>query len=315
MKALIYRSFGSPIERLRLETAASPPPSPTRMRVAMTFAPVNPSDLIPITGAYAHRIRLPAVAGYEGVGRVVHAPDTHAALVGQRVLPLRGDGTWQTHVDCDPALAVPVPDTINDLVAARAYINPLAASTMLDAWPVAGKRVLLSGAGSACAELLGRWALERGAACVRGIHRSELRMHRLIACGIEPISIDDIRTVTAAAGDADLVFDALGGPVGSIVLDAMRERTVFIAYGLLSGQGIRPSGTPRARYERFHLRDSLATLSPDTWQRRFQRLWPALLRLDVPPVQVFALDDWRSAVEQTSRAGTAKPMLRFDRLD
>ncbi|WP_233853785.1 zinc-dependent alcohol dehydrogenase family protein [Paraburkholderia sp. HD33-4] len=304
-------SFGTPTEQLRLETLALPPANPLQMRVAMTVAPVNPSDLIPITGAYSHRIQLPAVAGYEGVGRVIHAPETHAELIGRRVLPLRGTGTWQSYVDCDPDLAVPAPDTIGDLVAARAYINPLAALTMLDTFPVAGKRVLLSGAGSACAELLGRWAQEQGAAKIQGIYRSDSRVKRLIACGIEPISMNDIQAVTAAAREADLAFDALGGPVGSIVIDAMLDGTVFIAYGLLSGQSIRPSGTPRASYRRFHLRDYLATMPPGTWQRQFLRLWQALLHADPPPVQAFAVENWKSAVEQALRPGAAKPMLCF----
>jgi NADPH:quinone reductase-like Zn-dependent oxidoreductase len=309
----MYRSFGAPTERLRLETLALPPVNPFQIRVAMTVAPVNPSDLIPITGADSHRIQLPAVAGYEGMGRVIHAPQTQAQLIGRRVLPLRGTGTWQSYVDCDPDLVVLVPDTISDLVAARAYINPLAALTMLDAFPVAGKQVLLSGAGSACAELLGRWALEQGAAKVQGIYRSESRVKRLVACGIEPISIDDLQTARAAARESDLAFDALGGPVGSSVIDAMRDGTVFVGYGLLSGESIRPSSTPRASYRRFHLRDTLATMTPGEWQRQFLRLWQALLRTELPPVQLFAIDDWQSAVEQALRPGTAKPMLRFGR--
>ena len=36
----------------------------------MLVRPINPSDLIPITGAYAHRIPLPNIPGYEGVGIV-----------------------------------------------------------------------------------------------------------------------------------------------------------------------------------------------------------------------------------------------------
>ena len=70
---LIYTAFGPPAESLSLETAELPALEPGRIRVAMSLAPVNPSDLIPITGAYAHRIPLPSIAGYEGVGRVVGA--------------------------------------------------------------------------------------------------------------------------------------------------------------------------------------------------------------------------------------------------
>ncbi len=105
----------------------------------MRFAPVNPSDLIPVTGAYRHRTRLPAVAGYEGLGEVVAAPYGSRLAAGQRVLPLRGGGTWQRFIDLDETWLVPVPPAVDDLLAARGYINPLTAMLMLKRWPVAGK--------------------------------------------------------------------------------------------------------------------------------------------------------------------------------
>jgi len=94
--ALTYRTFGNPLETLNMEAAEVPELSANKLRVSMLCAPVNPSDLIPIHGAYSHRIALPAVAGYEGVGRVMEAPQAYASLIGKRVLPLRGEGTWQT---------------------------------------------------------------------------------------------------------------------------------------------------------------------------------------------------------------------------
>lgn len=310
-RALIYRTFGAPVAHLRLESSNVQAVGPGMVRVAMSFAPVNPSDLIPITGAYAHRIRLPMVAGYEGVGRVLHAPDACAGLLGQRVLPLRGAGTWQSFVDVTPDLVVPVPDHLDDLVAARAYINPLTAQIMLDRWPVRGKRVLLTGAGSMCAELLGVWAYQRGAAAVQGVYRSVSRAERLQARGIDPVALADLPAVTRSARRADLTFDALGGPAGSAILEAMPEGSDFIGYGLLSGQALRLSGQPRATYHRFHLRDTLATLTAVEWQRQFTQLWPALASAGLPAVEVFALKDWKQALEQTERPGAAKPVLRF----
>lgn len=308
---LIYTAFGPPAESLSLETAELPALEPGRIRVAMSLAPVNPSDLIPITGAYAHRIPLPSIAGYEGVGRVVGATGAHAGFLGKRVLPLRGPGTWQTHVDCDPALAIPVPDSIADPVAARAYINPLAAMTMLARWPVAGKRVLLSGAGSACAELLGQWALRQGAVAVQGIYRSASRVERLLTQGIEPVCMDDAHAVERAAARADIVFDSLGGAIGSAVLAAMAAGSDFVGYGLLSGQNVRSGPGVAAAYRRFHLRDTLAKMSADAWQQQFAGLWLMLMRLELPPVEMFPLADWRSALAHAGRPGADKALLRF----
>lgn len=310
-RRLTYRAFGPPAEQLVLETEPLALLATDKMRVKMLAVPINPSDLIPITGAYSHRITPPVIAGYEGVGRVISAPPSHAHLIGHRVLPLRCGGTWQTFVDCDPELAVPVPDDIDDLMACRAYINPLAALTTLDRWPVVGKHVVLSGAGSMCSELLGKWAREQGVASVVGLYRSEARRERLIAAGIDPVSTEDIDAVKGAASEADLVFDALGGQIGNLVLSEMPGGTAFVAYGLLSGHSIR-TAREDVRYHRFHLRDSLAVMTPDIWQSQFVRLWESLRSADLPPVSLHALHDWRHALQQIEAPGAAKAVLTFD---
>ena len=161
--ALWYRRFGEPESVLQPEAGPPGELMPGNLRVRMLFSPINASDLIPITGAYRHRTPLPAVAGYEGVGIVTQAPASFAHLSGCRVLPLRGQGTWQHVVDCPAEYAIPVPEHIDSHLAARAYINPLAAQMMLTRYSPQNKQVLLTAAGSDCALLLGQWALRAGA--------------------------------------------------------------------------------------------------------------------------------------------------------
>ena len=89
-----------------------------QVRVAMSYSPINPSDLIPVSGAYRHRISLPSLLGYEGIGRVVEVADVRDAnLLGKRVLPLRGEGTWQRFVTCLAEHVIQVPDSISDVEA------------------------------------------------------------------------------------------------------------------------------------------------------------------------------------------------------
>ena len=312
IRSLVYRSFGHPEEVLQLETKSLCPRKPDLIRVKMHLVPVNPSDLVPITGAYAHRITLPAIAGYEGVGRVIEAPAGLSDWIGRRVLPLRGPGTWQSVLDCVPDMCIPVPEHIDDLTAARAYINPLAALTLIEKWDVRGKQVLLSGAGSTCADLIGFLALRAGAAEVVGLYRSEARVDRMRALGLVPVSASDLVEVDCQARDTDIVFDALGGPVGSRVLDGLRRGSDFVGYGLLTGETIRPTGQPRARVHRFHLRDTLATMSATSWQKVFDKIWDLLVEFDMPIAQVYAFDDWRQAIGQTRTPGKPKPLLQID---
>ncbi len=307
--ALIYRRFGPPGDALRLEPLDLPPQPDGRIRVAMLLAPVNPSDLIPVTGAYAHRITLPQIAGYEGVGRVIAAPPEHEYLRGRRVLPLRSGGTWRRVLDCAPDWAVPVPDDIPDEDAARAYINPMAAAHQLARWPVSGRRVLLSGAGAHCASLLARGALRQGAVSVQGIYRSPSRRAALLAQGVEPLAMDDLPAIREAARQADVTFDALGGPVATAILEAMRPGSDFVGYGLLTGLPVGPKSPPRTGYHRFHLRESQAALTPRDWQKAFAAIWDDLRESPPPEGRRFALSDWRAALHSAGEPGAPKPLL------
>ncbi|APW63403.1 hypothetical protein BSF38_04970 [Paludisphaera borealis] len=311
-EALWYRRFGPPIDALTLEAAELGARPPGTVRVRMITAPINPSDLIPITGAYGHRVRPPQVAGYEGVGQVVEADHVSAHLVGRRALPLRGPGTWRRYVDCDPSWLVEVPDDLETSVAARAYINPLAALRMLETWPVEGRRVVLTAGGSSCARLLGRWALEAGAREVVVVCRSVSHAASLAELGLIPLSMAEPHAIAAAASRADVAFDAVGGPLAEALLAVMPRTSDFVSYGLLSGESFQPIPTG-PKLQRFHLRDRLGTVKPLEWQGWFRKLWPMLRRASLPEARSYPLSDWRQAITAFDEPGRRfKPMLALD---
>ncbi|TCV92249.1 MDR/zinc-dependent alcohol dehydrogenase-like family protein [Biostraticola tofi] len=307
--ALWYHQFGAPAEVLTLENAPMPVAAADKIRIAMISTPINPSDLIPITGAYRHRLQPPLVAGYEGLGRVISTTGAWKAFNGRRVLPLRADGTWQRFLDIDPRWLVWVPEDVTDDIAARGYINPLAAMLMLKQVAVRGAKVLVSGAGSQCAGLIAQWALMQGAREVVGIYRSPIHRSGLVQLGITPVASMDIDGINAAAAGSQVVFDAVGGPQGTAMLAAASPATVFVSYGLLSGRPLRiaPGGClPR----RFHLRDQLVGVTPETWQHWFQTLWPLLCHTRLGGLNRFPLDRWRDALAYFGTPGrTDKPLL------
>ena len=100
--AIVYDRYGPPAAVLTLKRLPLAPLAGGRVRVRMRFAPVNPSDLIPVTGAYRHRTRLPAVAGYEGLGEVVAAPYGSRLAAGQRVLPTARASPASTSTSVSP---------------------------------------------------------------------------------------------------------------------------------------------------------------------------------------------------------------------
>lgn len=310
--SLWFRQFGEPEQVLTLEKMPLAPLIPGSLRVRMHYAPVNPSDLIPVTGAYRHRVCPPRVAGYEGVGIVEQADSP--AWIGKRVLPLRGQGTWQRWVDCPMQWAVPVPDNVTDELAARGYINPLAAWLMLKKWPVAMKSVLITAAGSTCAGLLAQWAKRQGATQVYGIYRSPQHLPSLLRSGIIPLSDDDEHGIADAAAKVDVVFDAVGGELATLILLHLRPNVAMVSYGLLSGKAFSPRGK-NITAQRFHLRDMLAVTPVQEWQGWFISLWELLRETPQPAVTVYALEEWRQALALFRESGRQrKPLLKLTRL-
>ncbi|WP_432803919.1 alcohol dehydrogenase catalytic domain-containing protein [Aureimonas altamirensis] len=97
MFRVVAHEFGSPEDSLIYEPAVRPVPRRGNVLVRMRASAINPSDLIPVTGAYRHRTTLPFVPGYDGFGIVAEiGPGVDASWIGRRVLPLGSAGNWST---------------------------------------------------------------------------------------------------------------------------------------------------------------------------------------------------------------------------
>ena len=110
MKRVQLRAFGKPTTAPELVEVASPEPGAGQVLVALEAAPINPSDLLLITGHYGYRPPLPAELGAEGVGHVVAVGrGVDPVRIGERVLivPTLEHGTWQDRVVIDETGAVP----------------------------------------------------------------------------------------------------------------------------------------------------------------------------------------------------------------
>lgn len=310
-KALVYRQFGSPESVLSVEEKTKGKLTEGMVRVKMLYAPVNASDLIPVTGAYQHRIALPQVIGYEGCGMVTDAPPAYRHLLSRRVLALRGEGTWQNYVDIPASLAILVPENIEATLAARAYINPVAAKLMVNHFVPAGKHILLTAAGSECAMWLGQYAIRTGALSVTGIHRSSIHTSRLAKLGITPVLDTDLAAIRYYAARAGVVYDATGGMLAEEILARMPISGFFISYGLLSGKLFRAkSSLPRVHW--FHVRDYLSQLGNDGWHKIFRDVWQQLPEVETSQANIFSFDDWKSAINSYHSAGRInKPVIRF----
>ncbi|MFD1064847.1 zinc-dependent alcohol dehydrogenase family protein [Oceanobacillus locisalsi] len=274
-------TFGNPNDVLKIAEKEIAPPKTGEVLVRMLARPINPSDLIPVRGSYAHRIPLPYIPGYEGVGVVVDVgANVSAELIGHRVLPLRGEGTWQDFVRTPAAFAVPVPAAIHTNTAAQLYINPVTAwvtlTEVLQLRP--GKVLLVNACGSAIGHLYAQLASILNLHLIAVVRN---RKHRQMLLNLGALEVVDtssqslfeiVMDKTNGIG-ADAAIDSLGGSAGSELAGCLRSQGYFLSIGLLSGQQM-DWGTfaDKVTMNIFHLRHWNKKAGQAKWQRTFQQI-------------------------------------------
>lgn len=275
--------FGTPQEVIHIASKELKQPPENDVLVRMIARPMNPSDLIPIRGAYAHRIALPHIPGYEGVGIVEEVGSSVSqSLVGQRVSPLRGEGTWQEFVQTPAKYAVPVPDSIDDYTAAQMYINPLTA------WIICTEELalqpndvlLVNACGSSIGRLFAQFSAILGfklIAITRNNKHSkellELGASRVINTSVDALS-DVVMESTGGIG-ADAAIDSIGGVAGNELAACVRSRGTFLTLGLLSGIQVdwaRIHQEGKVNPKLFHLRHWNHRVSTNVWQKTCKEL-------------------------------------------
>jgi NADPH:quinone reductase-like Zn-dependent oxidoreductase len=270
----IVRSFGPAVDVVAGEEYLPPAPGPAQVRVRMSLASINPSDLVTISGAYASRTPLPFVPGFEGVGVIESVgADVTELSIGQRVLPLGNAGAWQDLKTTDARWCFPVPPELTDEQAATAYINPLTAVRMVHQHAPNGPApVAVNAAASAIGQMIIRLLNDRGLEPIALVRNPDSRARladlqlSAVVCTTEPRPHDGglratLREITGGQGLA-VGWDAVGGAEGAELFRALSPGGTLVHYGLLSGRPLPPLLNPEPRDARivlFRLRDWVHT--------------------------------------------------------
>jgi NADPH:quinone reductase-like Zn-dependent oxidoreductase len=311
-RSLWYERFGDPRQVLILKESPLGDLGNGAAVVKMRLCPINPSDLIPITGAYAHRVVPPLIAGYEGMGTVESVSEAASVAPGDRVLVSKHIGTWSERIVVGYRKLIPIPDAVSDLEAARGYINPMTCLLMLKKFPIAGQRILLTGGGSTCALLLCQWARLQGALGVTVVVRSPdaRTLHESIA-GVQVIGIDEEPELRTAARVADITFDSVGGTLGDTILAWQRSGARFVSYGLLSGTPLDDCRFG-SRIDRFYLRLAQDGCTDEEWLALFEEIWRLLSVTRIPEIEIFPFENIQDALDYFySGHRERKPVLQF----
>lgn len=244
MKRAQYTERG-PDPQASITAVESPTPEPTTGQALLEVlaAPINPSDVLTLTGLYGMLPPLPAVGGNEGVGKVIAlGPDTDGPAIGQTVLLPVGCGTWSTHVLADAKSLMPLPNNADPLQLAMMTVNPPTASLMLsefvDLQP--GEWVIQNAANSGVGTYLIQIAKARGFKTVN-IVRRESAVAGVLEVGGDVVLVEGpglakrVREATDGA-KIRLGIDAVGGQSTDQLASVLAEGGVLVNYGMMSGE-------------------------------------------------------------------------------
>lgn len=282
-KCIKFYDFGSPLDVLKVENKSIAPPNDNEVLVRMLARPINPSDLIPIRGSYSHRISLPNIPGYEGVGIVEDVGAfVSKNLIGKRVLPLRGEGTWQEYVLTSAELAVSIPNSIDDFTASQMYINPITA------WVVCTKVLklrsddvlLVNACGSSIGHIFVQLSNVLGFRLI-AVARNDNYTEKLLELGASYVINTaenhlqkTVMELTNGMG-ADAAVDSVGGSSGNELAYCVHPNGKFLTIGLLSGIQVNWAdiiNKAKVNANMFHLRNWNKNVSIDKWQDTFNNL-------------------------------------------
>src|SRR5690625_599451 len=310
-KCIMFCEFGCPKNVLKIKNKTIEPPQEHEVIVRMLARPINPAHLITSRGSYSHRISLPNITGYEGVGIVEDVGiAVSQSLIGKRVLPLRGEGTWQEFVKTSAKYVVPIPDAIDDFTASQLYINPMTAwvicTEILKLKPA--DVLLMNACGSAIGHIFVQLSNILGFRLI-AVTRNNKYTNDLLRLGASYVIntsntplLETVKTLTNGKG-ADAAIDSVGGLAGNDLAFCVQPNGNFLTIGLLSGEQVNWKeivNKAKVKANLFHLRNWNKTVSIAKWQETFQHLIMLIIEKKLQLMKVdtsYDLMDIKKAVD------------------
>ncbi|MFE0027548.1 zinc-binding dehydrogenase [Amycolatopsis sp. NPDC059021] len=237
MRAVWLREFGGP-EVLVPGEAPDPVAGPGQVLIEVAFVNVTFVETqFRATGAGPYRAELPMIPG-NGVGGVISAAgsDVDSALIGRRVVTSTGgSGGYAQRVAVDAATVFAVPDELDTDVAVALLADGRTATGLVHATRVApGERVLVEAAAGGVGSLLVQLAKAAGAEVV-GVAGGAEKVARVRELGAD-LAVDYREPGWAErVGAVDVVFDGVGGEVGTTAFGLLAGGGRMAMYGLASG--------------------------------------------------------------------------------
>lgn len=237
MQAYQVTAFDAAPELIEI---ACPAPAAGQIAVRIEACGLNFADLLMQKGTYQDTPTLPFVPGLEVSGTVTALGETVTEFkIGDRVAVFCGQGGLAEEGVFDASRAVRIPDSMSFEHAAALQIAYGTSLVALDhcARLQPGETLLVTGAAGGVgltAVEIGKLMGARVIAHARGADKLEVAR----AAGADHLIDDseDLRSIVKDLGGADVVYDAVGGPVWKAAFRATNPCGRLLPIGFASGE-------------------------------------------------------------------------------
>ena len=314
MKAVTFNEAGQWSENLSLQELDIPDPAPNEIQVKITARPINPSDQMFISGTYRLQPELPQIAGLEGAGIIEKVgKNLSKSLVGTHV-SFWNKGSWAEKINLAEGSYRKVPEEIPFEIACQLSLNSFTAYALLEGCALtAGQWLIVTSANSSVCRQIIQLASAKQikilAICRNDAFRNELLQLGATEClnNEDPFLEQQIMEITK--GGANAILDAVGGELGTQLIQVAAPFAKLIIYGALSqGATLFQNKTivyNNLKIEGFGIRHWLNSKS----ERERVVIWEAITNaitsntLKLHFHKTFHLEDYKNAIDHYLNTG------------
>ncbi|WP_299185803.1 zinc-binding dehydrogenase [uncultured Psychrobacter sp.] len=310
MRTATYNEFGKPSDVLSVTESPTPEPNNNEVRIKTILSSIHNHDLVTIKGEYGNKPKLPATGGSEAVGKIdALGEDVKGSEKGQRVVVSGVQGTWAEYFIAPAQSIIPIPDAIDDEMAAQLIAMPMSALLLIEFLNIKpGQWIIQNAANGAVGESMAMLAPERHINTINLVRSTESEQE-LIDLGIVDNNVvtdnDDWKEqVKNIVGDAKIsgAVDAVGGKSGGELVTLLGKHGALASLGAMSGKPLtlNPSNLifNLAQVKGFWASDMMQEMSHDDMQRLTRELIESAASgvLKLPTGGIYSLDDIQKAV-------------------
>ncbi|MFP4351406.1 MAG: MDR family NADPH-dependent oxidoreductase [Puniceicoccaceae bacterium] len=321
--SLVHERFGDPSEVLEVRETEIPAPGPGEVLIRMEAAAIHPSDLGMVGGSYGRLRDLPAVAGREGVGKVVAtgAGVDDEVWLDRRVRMVEDEGVWRSHQIAAAAELSAVPQGVSAEQAALSAVNPTTALRLLEDFARLrpGDWIVQNAGNSAVGLAVIQFAAARGLRTASLVRRKEL-FAPLEDLGADLVVLDErgaVETIRGARGGdrMPLGLNSVGGSSVLNLAGSVSEGGTVVTFGAMTGEKIRfPTRQlifSDITFRGFWMDRWNRTHPPAERQALLDRVYGAIRdgELRTPVEKVYPLRDFREALAHNASGRFGKVLF------